>query len=107
MPKNDQARPWLRENGYDDVANIIDEIIQEWESQGKKTRRNWWVILAGDKDGNPREVAGRAFPVLKTAQVRQGIKPTKNAISRSKKEKKQAIWSSTRWSSEAKEEIED
>lgn len=44
-------RSWLIESGYDDIAKLIDEIIKEWKVKDKKTRRNWWDILAGTKAG--------------------------------------------------------
>ncbi|MGH7779973.1 MAG: hypothetical protein ACREQR_09110 [Candidatus Binataceae bacterium] len=50
-----------------------------WESF---TRRNWWDILAGGKLGKPSTVGGRLFPVLKAAQIRQGMPITPNAVSR-------------------------
>ena len=74
------ARQWLRQNGYEDVANLIDEVIDEWKSQDKNTRRNWWDVLAGDVKGKPRVVAGRKFPVLRAAQLRQGVNVTENAL---------------------------
>jgi len=55
-------RKWLKENGYNDVLSIIDEIIIEWQQNGKQTRRNWWEILAGDKNGNSANKT--LFPVL-------------------------------------------
>lgn len=70
------ARQWLRENGYCETAAIIDEIEDEWHRQGKKTRRNWWDVLAGDSKGGPRTIEGRVFPVLKAAQLRQGVPVT-------------------------------
>ena len=92
MQQSDSTvRKWLRINGYDDVANMIDEIIEEWRNQGKKTRRNWWDVLAGDKQGRPRIIAGREFPILKVAQLRQGLPATENAISRSIDEKPNQI----------------
>ncbi len=87
MPSESKARTWLRANGYEDVADQIDAILEEWRLAGKKTRRNWWDILAGDKHGKARKVAGREFPVLRAVQVRQGRPVTKNAISRSRGEK--------------------
>ena len=92
-----QARKWLVENGYTDIVKQIDEIIEEWQAKGIKTRRNWWEILAGDKDGNPREVAGRVFPVLKAARARQGLKPSKKSISKNKGEKPPPIQKTGRW----------
>ncbi len=59
------AKQWLLENKYEDVAGLIDEVMDEWKAKGKHTRRNWWEILAGTAKGNPRVVAGRKFPVLR------------------------------------------
>jgi hypothetical protein len=79
----DRARHWLRENGYADVADLIDEVVKEWKTAEKRTRRNWWELLAGDSNGKPRRIGERVFPVLKAAQVRQGMHVTPNALSRS------------------------
>jgi len=76
------AKQWLLQNKYEDVATLIDEVTDEWKAKGKHTRRNWWEILAGDVKGNPRLVAGREFPVLRAAQLRQGVPATPNAICR-------------------------
>ncbi len=56
------TKQWLIENNYKDVANLIDEVVEEWREQDKRTRRNWWEILAGNVEGKPRKVAGREFP---------------------------------------------
>jgi hypothetical protein len=40
MATDDLARRWLRENGYAEVAVMIDEVMDEWKASGKKTRRN-------------------------------------------------------------------
>jgi hypothetical protein len=71
MTYPESCRHWLRANGYAYVADLIDEIMEEWRSAGKRTRRDWWVILAGNKKGLGRVVAGRAFPVLPEAIQRQ------------------------------------
>lgn len=76
------AREWLLENGYVEVADLIDEIQAEWKAQGKKTRRNWWDVLAGRKDGSPSIIAGREFPVLRAAQSRQKRPVTENSVAR-------------------------
>ncbi|HHX22761.1 MAG TPA: hypothetical protein GX723_01865, partial [Thermoanaerobacterales bacterium] len=52
----------------------------EWKETGKHTRRNWWDILSGGKNGVPRVIYGRKFPVLRAAQIRQGKPVTENAI---------------------------
>jgi hypothetical protein len=33
------VRRWLRANNYDDVADLIDDIMREWSNRGVKTRR--------------------------------------------------------------------
>lgn len=43
------VRVWLRENGYPEVADMINEIQAEWKISGKHTRRNWWDVLSGGK----------------------------------------------------------
>jgi len=92
------AREWLRENGYEDVADLIDGVMDEWESAGKRTRRAWWLILSGGRNGEPRTIAGREFPVLRAAQRREGKKVTPNAISRRRGEKPPGKRVTGRWS---------
>lgn len=79
------ARVWLRTNGYDDIADVIDGILAAWKEAGKKTRRNWWDILAGDAKGSPRMAGGVPLPVLKAAQIRQG-RVLQNGLTRSENE---------------------
>ncbi len=92
------ARKWLRENGYDDVADLIDEVMAEWKERGSRERRDWWDILAGDRNGQPRVIAGREFPVLQAAQKRQGRKVTANALKRNRREKPPPVRQTERWS---------
>lgn len=91
------ARQWLRTNGYDDIADLIDEVINEWRLAGNGTRRNWWDVLAGRKDGKPCVIAGREFPVLRVAQIRQGKPVTENAIIRNPEEEVPSIAITGRW----------
>ena len=91
-------RHWLRAHGYEDVADVIGEIMNEWRKTGVTTRRNWWDILSGDKEGGPRDVAGRKLPVLAAAQRRQGKTVTRNAIKRAKKEELPPTRKKSRWS---------
>jgi hypothetical protein len=79
MPEQDLRR-WLRENGHDETADLIDGFIARWKADGKRTRRNWWEILAGGRLGRPRTIEGKEFPVLKAAQTRQGLPVTANAL---------------------------
>ena len=73
------AKQWLSEHGFAAVSAQIAEIEAEWARAGKKTRRNWWDVLAGGADGKPRTVAGRTFPVLEHARRRKGLAGTATA----------------------------
>nr|VFJ88766.1 MAG: hypothetical protein BECKH772A_GA0070896_100113 [Candidatus Kentron sp. H]VFJ90327.1 MAG: hypothetical protein BECKH772B_GA0070898_100095 [Candidatus Kentron sp. H]VFJ97001.1 MAG: hypothetical protein BECKH772C_GA0070978_100103 [Candidatus Kentron sp. H] len=65
MSKSD-ARQWLRDNGYVDVADTIDALMDDWRQQGKKTRRNWWDVLAGGvfPGNSPKSWGNAASPQL-------------------------------------------
>jgi DNA adenine methylase len=65
------VRTWLRRNGHAEVASQIDGLVASWARAGKRTRRNWWDILAGGNRGRPRRVGGVTFPVLPEATARQ------------------------------------
>lgn len=66
------VRTWLRSNGHAETAKKIDAIVARWAAQGKRTRRNWWDVLAGDGRGRPRKVDGVEFPVLAVSRQRAG-----------------------------------
>lgn len=92
------CRIWLRAHGYADVANLIAGLIDEWKCAGKKTRRDWWLILAGTPEGKPRKVNGLVFPVLKAARRRQGFPPNvEGAVENSKHELAPSIQRQERW----------
>lgn len=98
-----RTKQWLIENNYADVAGLIDEVTSKWLAEGKRTRRNWWEILAGDLKGNSRVIAGRQFPVLRAAQIRKGVPVTENAICRNLEEEAPAVVRVTgRWPKEAR-----
>ena len=94
------AREWLIQNNYRDIADLIEEVVAEWKAQDKRTRRNWWEILAGDAHGNPRTVTGKTFPVLRAAQIRQGVPVSSAAICRNPKEEIPPIRVTARWPQE-------
>lgn len=100
MPTDD-ARVWLRDRGYDGVADQIDGLIARWKLEGKRTRRNWWDILAGDLQGRPRRAGGIEFPVLRAAQVRQG-RVMRNGVIRDRGETAPPIRVNGRWPSSKK-----
>ena len=64
----------------------IDAAMRKWAREGRKTRRNWWDVLAGDRNGGPRTVLGIAFPVLEAARRRQQRRLSSDAA-RTEKEK--------------------
>jgi hypothetical protein len=101
-PQSTDARVWLRENGYADVADRVDSTIERWMQAGKSTRRNWWDTLAGGDDGRPYSIEGQPFPVLASAQLRQGKTVTPNAIKRGAKEKPPPVRQTGRWAAKRK-----
>lgn len=96
-PANVDVRAWLRENGYADVAGMIDQMMAKWERNGSRTRRSWWLTLSGGADGAPFTVDGVEFPVLASAQRREGKTVTPNAIKRSAKERPPPKRRTGRW----------
>lgn len=92
------TRAWLMENGYPEIAEMIDNIQTEWKATGKHTRRNWWEVLSGGKNGAPRTIYGRQFPVLQAAQIRQGKPITANALKATEHEiEAPTIFGNGRW----------
>src|SRR4051794_38433698 len=80
MPRRNDVRTWLRQNGYDSVAAQIDQIMESWRKRGVRTNRNWWEVLAGEADGTPRLVEDVTFPVLAAVRKRQGLERIDNAL---------------------------
>jgi DNA adenine methylase len=85
-PLSNTIQRWLLDNDYEDVAEKIGKVIAAWEKQGKRTRRNWWDVLAGDTRGNPQCIEGVTFPVLRAARIRKGLKMTPGCLCRNEKE---------------------
>ncbi|MCC6201534.1 MAG: DNA adenine methylase [Gammaproteobacteria bacterium] len=75
-----RAGQWLIVNGYTDVVALIARVERRWKRAGKKTRRNWWQVLAGDAQGQPRTVEGIRFPVLHAARIRMGLPEVATAL---------------------------
>ncbi|MGA2866271.1 MAG: hypothetical protein ABSF95_17495 [Verrucomicrobiota bacterium] len=94
------TRRWLLENHYEDVASLIDEVAGKWENEGVRTRRNWWDVLAGDREGGPATVKGVKFPVLRAARIRKGWKVTANCLCRSRNEQIPPARKTARWPAE-------
>jgi hypothetical protein len=98
-PKTIDARTWLKQNGYTDVAEIIESFISYNKARGSGERRNYWDLLAGRMDGECFEKHGFKFPILASVRAsrKPSYKPTAKAIQRNKIEKvpipvKQARW---------------
>lgn len=102
MPENIPIREWLLNNGYADIAELIEQVMNGWKIKGTKTRRNWWDVLAGNKNGTPKTIEGVTFPILKAAQLRKGICITDNAICRNEDEAVPMVVESGRWISKRK-----
>src|ERR1700722_4072089 len=90
MKRQGDVRAWLRTHGHQEVVVKIDAAMGKWAREGRKTRRNWWDVLAGDKNGNPRKVLGIAFPVLADARRRQQRGRSLDAARTGKKKESQA-----------------
>src|SRR5882724_11816819 len=80
------AYAWLVQNQYEDIAAKIKRVESRWHAQGKKTRRNWWEVLAGRKNGSAKRIEGVLFPVLRAARLRKGWPVTDGCISRNSQE---------------------
>lgn len=91
------CRQWLLENGYEDVAALIDQALAKIQSKERKSRRNWWDTLAGGPGGKPSVREGIEFPVLRVAQIRQSILVTPNAICRDEQERPPDVVTTNRW----------
>jgi len=65
------VRAWLQLHGHAEIVRMIEGVVERWAKAGKRTRRNWWDVLAGDSRGRPRTVEGMPFPVLAEARARQ------------------------------------
>jgi len=80
MERKVSVKSWLAEKGFKDVLEMIEAQETAWAEQGKKTRRNWWDVLAGGKNGKARNIGGIEFPVLAAAQERMNRAVTANAL---------------------------
>lgn len=94
---HETARAWLARNGYEDYAELIDEVMTEWKAKGSKERRDWWEKMSGGVNGKPCVIAGREFPVLAAFQIRQGKPVTENAERRNTNEVAPMIQKQARW----------
>lgn len=94
---HETARAWLARNGYEDYAELIDEVMAEWKAKGSKERRDWWEKMSGGINGKPCVIAGREFPVLAAFQIRQGKPVTENAERRNANEVAPKIQKQARW----------
>lgn len=90
-------RQWLAANNYSDVTAKIDKVMGIWEKAGKNTRRNWWDVLAGSKDGKPKMIEGVLFPVLCVARARKGWKATTQCLQRNTNEDPLPVMAQPRW----------
>jgi hypothetical protein len=90
-------KQWLDQNNYGDVLKKITAVEKGWEQKGTKTRRDWGDVLAGNKNGTPKEIEGVRFPILCAAQKRKGWPTTKNCLCKNPDEEMPAIAPQGRW----------
>jgi hypothetical protein len=93
------ARAWLRQNGYNDVADILDAYLEHLKAIGSGERRNYWELLAGNENGERATRHKFVFPILESVRKarRPHYKPSKFAIKRNKHEKVPAPVVQERW----------
>lgn len=91
------ARTWLRANGYQDLAARIDRLMAQWKAENKKTRRDWFRVLAGSKEGVPSIVGGSPWPMLSAFRRREGYPVHSDAIERGPHELAPSIFAQKRW----------
>ena len=106
-PKRLDARKWLESHGYWSVAAYIDFVEGQWAlagvrggrlaGAGARTRRDWWLILAGTPAGLPRVIGGVEFPVIAAARRRQGLPVVAGEVSLGPEEVAPAVVASGRW----------
>ena len=104
-PRYDQqmdARTWLRANGYQDLAERIDRLLAEWKEAKKRTRRDWWLVLAGSPSGKPSMTGGKPWPMLTAFRKRQGYPVHSDSIERGPHELAPSVFAQKRWGSHFK-----
>lgn len=101
------CREWLEQNGYEDVVALIDQAMARMIARGSKQRRNWWEVLAGGINGKPGLCEGIEFPVLRAAQIHQGVPVTPNALCRNPVEQVPAVRQTRRWPLKKKRRIKE
>jgi hypothetical protein len=91
------ALKWLHDNGHDEILVQIKAVIAAKKASKKKTRRNWWDVLAGTLDGRPREDSGILFPILAAARRRKGWPVVPGELQKDGESPPPAIVDSARW----------
>lgn len=90
-------KEWLLENQYEDVIRKIRRVEERWRKQRKRTRRNWWDVLAGHKDGSPCVIEGVRFPILRAARARKDWDSARRELSRKNSEVPLPVQPQARW----------
>ena len=90
-------KEWLAQNGYGDILKRINAVERGWDQKRTGTRRNWWDVLAGNKDGSPKTIEGKKFPVLCSARKRKDWPMTQDCISHNPTEEGLPVIPQGRW----------
>ena len=87
----------MREHGYEDIDELIQQIEDTYAAKGTKSRRSWWLALAGTPAGRCRHYEGITLPILKAARQREGYPPAEGAIERTPGEQAPKKQAQGRW----------
>lgn len=88
---------WCRQSNYSDIADFVERLRTQWAAEGNGTRRNWWDLFAGTKDGKQRIVRGIEIPILQAARKRKSWPIVEGALCRNPEEQIPGISLQTRW----------
>lgn len=100
ITESETAKEWLVRNNYEDVRRRIERVEARWLKSGKKTRRNWWDVLAGSVGGRPSKIEGVKLPILRAARLRKNWGPAKHELCRNTDEIVPIPKAQPRWGNE-------
>ena|SRR5260221_13005728 len=96
------AKAWLADKHYTAVLRKIEAVESIWRGSGKKTRRNWWDILAGTSAGKRKVLYGIEFPIIAAARDRKGWPAVRGALCHGDGEEAPVIVAQARWENHTK-----
>lgn len=88
---------WCRQSNYPELALFVEGLMKQWAAEGNGTRRNWWDLFAGTRDGKQRKVRGIEIPILQAARKRKSWPIVQGALCKNPEEQIPGISLQTRW----------